>query len=100
MRSVGWAKSAPVDDGGHGAGADVPTLRGRETRRCPPYGALVTALLLSGCSGWQSALDPQGPQAQHLAFIIWLFTAVCAAIWAAVMLALCIALLRRRPQRA
>ncbi len=60
---------------------------------------LLTALLLSGCSGWQSALDPQGPQAQHLAFIIWLFTAVCTAIWVAVMVALLIALIRRRIER-
>ena len=30
----------------------------------------VLALALAGCRGWQSALDPQGPQARELA---WLF---------------------------
>ena len=36
---------------------------------------------LAGCSGWQSALDPHGPEAKHLADLIWIFTAVCAAVW-------------------
>jgi cytochrome c oxidase subunit 2 len=60
----------------------------------------MCSLLLAGCSGWQSALDPRGPQAEHLAFIIWLFTGVCTATWIAVMVALVTALLRRRAQRA
>jgi cytochrome c oxidase subunit 2 len=55
---------------------------------------------LAGCSGWQSALDPQGPEARHLADLIWIFTAVCAAVWLLVMLALLFGLLRRRPLRA
>jgi len=50
-------------------------------------------------SGWQSALDPHGPQAEHLAFIIWLFIGVCTVVFAAVMVVLAIALLRRRPAR-
>ena len=57
-------------------------------------------LLLSGCAGWQSALDPQGPHAKHIASIIWLFIGVCTAVWLAVMVALAIALVRRRAERA
>src|SRR5438309_230016 len=51
----------------------------------PPLAALIP-LLCAGCSGWQSALDPQGPQAQRLTSVIWLFVAICAAIWLLVML--------------
>ncbi len=46
--------------------------------------------------GWQSALDPQGPQAASLHWLIWVFFAVSAIIWTLVMLVLVIALLRRR----
>src|SRR5215207_5068961 len=55
--------------------------------------------VLAGCSGWQSALDPQGPEARHLAELIWIFTAVCAAVWLLVMIALLIGMMRRRPPR-
>jgi cytochrome c oxidase subunit 2 len=61
--------------------------------------APLFALALSGCSGWQSALDPKGPQAQHLAELIWGFTIVCTIIWLLVMIALGFALLRRRAER-
>jgi cytochrome c oxidase subunit II len=64
--------------------------------------AVMTGLLflLTGCSGQQSALDPQGPQAEHLANLFWIFTAVCAAIWLAVMIVLLTAMWRRAPMRA
>ena len=55
----------------------------------------LLAILAGGCSGWQSALDPQGPQANHLARLIWGFTILCAIIWVLVMVALGIALWRR-----
>jgi cytochrome c oxidase subunit 2 len=61
---------------------------------------LPASLTLAGCSGWQSALDPQGPEASHLAELIWLFTAVCAAVWLAVMTVLLIALIRRKTPHA
>ncbi len=54
-------------------------------------------LLLAGCSGWQSALDPRGPSAQDLHGLFWLFTITCTVIWLAVMLVLLAALLRRPP---
>src|SRR3954447_7249970 len=67
-----------------------------------PLGPPAAFLLLSSlgaCSGVQSALDPQGPQAAHLARLFWTFTVVCAAVWFAVMLVLLLGLVRRRPAR-
>ncbi|WP_027145374.1 cytochrome c oxidase subunit II [Mesorhizobium sp. WSM3626] len=52
-------------------------------------------LFLQGCSGWQSALDPKGPAASELAWLIWFFTALCAVIWVLVMIALAAPLLMR-----
>src|SRR3982751_1209585 len=49
---------------------------------------LGLALCLTACSGQQSALNPQGPNAEHLANLFWIFTAVCSAIWLAVMIVL------------
>ncbi len=45
---------------------------------------------------WQSALDPQGPQAAHLNWLIWVFVAVCTVVWLLVMLVLLVGLRRRR----
>jgi len=65
--------------------------------------AVITLLLLTpalaNCSGWQSALDPHGPQAKHLADLIWIFTAVCAVVWLLVMVAMVFGMLRRRAPR-
>lgn len=55
----------------------------------------AAAATLSGCRGWQSALDPQGPQAKHLADLIWIFTAVCTAVYVLVLAALLLGLVRR-----
>jgi cytochrome c oxidase subunit 2 len=51
---------------------------------------------LTGCTGWQSALNPQGPQARQLADLIWTFTVVCGFVWLLTMLLFAIALWRRR----
>ena len=62
---------------------------------------LFPALVLSGCKGWQSALDPHGPQASSLADLFWTFAVVCTIVWTLVMIALAMALLwrhRARPQ--
>ena len=59
----------------------------------------VGTCCLAGCSGWQSALDPQGPQAKHLADLIWTFTIVCSLIWVVVILALLVGLSRRHQER-
>jgi cytochrome c oxidase subunit 2 len=45
---------------------------------------------------WQSALEPQGPVAAHLHWLIWVFAAVCSVVWLLVMLVLLIGLQRRR----
>jgi cytochrome c oxidase subunit II len=52
---------------------------------------------LAACSGWQSALDPRGPQAEHLSTLFWIFTALSTAIWLAVMAVLVVGLVRRVP---
>jgi cytochrome c oxidase subunit II len=61
---------------------------------------LLLTAFTGGCSGWQSALDPQGPQASHLAQLIWGFTTVCAVVFLLVIVALAFALLRRTDMRA
>lgn len=53
------------------------------------------AWLLAGCDGIQSALDTHGPEAESVAWLIWVFTALCSAIWIAVMGGLAIGLLAR-----
>jgi cytochrome c oxidase subunit 2 len=60
---------------------------------------LLALLALSGCSGWQSVLDPKGPQAERLAELIWIFTAISAVIWLAVMVVLLMAIVPRSPDR-
>jgi cytochrome c oxidase subunit 2 len=45
--------------------------------------------------GASSALDPAGPQAGHIAGVWWLFFAVCVVVYAAVLVALLLALTRR-----
>lgn len=47
----------------------------------------------------QSALDPHGAQARTIAHLFWGFVAVCSAVWVLVLIALGIALWRRRPAR-
>jgi cytochrome c oxidase subunit 2 len=54
---------------------------------------------LTGCSGWQSALDPQGPVSASLARLIWLVIGVCGVIWVLVLIVLAWSLLRRRSAR-
>jgi cytochrome c oxidase subunit 2 len=53
-------------------------------------------LLLSNCSGWQSAVDSQGAPAQRLEVLILWIVAVCAVVWLTVVAILARALLRRR----
>jgi cytochrome c oxidase subunit II len=68
-------------------------------RRCRV--ALVSfTLTLAGCQGWQSALDPHGPQSRHLADLFWIFTIVTTAVWVLTMVALLAALPKRRPAEA
>ncbi len=48
----------------------------------------------------QSVLDPAGPQAARIADLWWLMLAVCAAVFLAVMVALLLAIFRRRAAEA
>src|SRR5437763_7831301 len=58
--------------------------------------ALLVPIVTAGCTEWQSALNPGGPQAQELADLFWLFTGVCTVVWLLVMLALGLAVWRGR----
>lgn len=59
---------------------------------------LASALVLSGCSGTHSALDPAGPQARHISNLYWLFFIVCVIVWVLVVAAALIAAFRKRAQ--
>ena len=50
--------------------------------------AMSWLLLCAGCTGWQSALAPKGPQAAQLSWLLWSFIVVCGVIWLLVMLVL------------
>lgn len=69
------------------------------TVRMRPALALLPVIALAGCTGPQSALDPQGPQAGVLNGLFWLFLGVAAVVWVLVMIVLIIALLRRHCER-
>ncbi len=64
-----------------------------------PYSVLLLSLSLAGCGGWQSALDPAGPKAGHLASLIWGFVAFLGAVWFVTMAALVWSLWPRRRGR-
>src|SRR3954463_9139654 len=63
------------------------------------YAVPALSLLLAGCSGWQSALDVHGESAITLKQLIVLIVAVCSVVWALVMIALILALVRKRDRR-
>src|SRR3954468_20733667 len=53
-------------------------------------------LSLTGCQGWQSALDTHGPEAKTLENLFWIFTGILGAVWIATMIAVLFSLRRRR----
>ena len=59
------------------------------------FAAISILGLPRGFSGIQSALDTNGAEAADIAWLITIFTLLCAAIWLLVMIALGIGLLRR-----
>jgi cytochrome c oxidase subunit 2 len=69
--------------------------------RCAFRPSLIwsTGLLLTGCSGPQSSLDPYGPDADTLARLFWNFTGFLTLVWVVTMFALLFAL-RPRPEPA
>ena len=60
-----------------------------------PHRCLLLVLLCSACTGWQSVLQPRGPQAEDLHWLLWVFVLVCTVTWLAVMLVLLAAVRRR-----
>lgn len=71
------------------------TLRALMDRLARTASAFVAALLASGCEGVQSALAPQGPQAERAAFLYWLMTIGGGVIFIVVMLLTGLALFAR-----
>lgn len=57
---------------------------------------LASALTCTGCSGWQSALDPAGFPAFTLRRLMFGIMLSCGIVWAAVLVVLAFALWRRR----
>jgi cytochrome c oxidase subunit II len=62
-------------------------------RVCIASSALLT---LGGCGGWQSVLDVHGLAAINLKQLIILIVAICSVVWMLVMVALILALWRKR----
>lgn len=58
--------------------------RNRSSFVCAKWAALQ-AVLLAGCDGPQSALEPAGHDAEKLAELFWIMTIGATVIWAAVM---------------
>jgi cytochrome c oxidase subunit 2 len=61
--------------------------------------ALLLAAALTGCNDWQSALHPASPKSDEIHSLFLIFLGVAVFVWTAVMLALLIALIRRKPLR-
>lgn len=60
---------------------------------------LCLVLLLTGCDGSQSALDPSGPAAREIAILWWIMLAVAAGILLLVVVLLLFPFLRAREKR-
>lgn len=77
---------------------DVATER-HALNRLRAITGVVAAVGLAGCSQSHSALRPAGPEAEQLAWLIWLFITVSAATWLLVMVVLLAGIRRRRGPR-
>jgi len=53
-------------------------------------------LPLAACAGRQSALDPQGLQSDQILRTFFIFLIVAAVVWIAVVIALCVGMLRQK----
>ncbi|SCB50361.1 cytochrome c oxidase subunit 2 [Bradyrhizobium shewense] len=64
----------------------------------PMRTALVpfATLPLAACAGRQSALDPQGLQSDEILRTLFIFLIVAAVVWIAVVIVLCVSMLRRK----
>jgi cytochrome c oxidase subunit II len=68
----------------------------RRPRRGELVGLAASGLLLAGCGGEQSALNPGGPSAGRLAALWWWLFAVAVVVWLVVVFLLVWALVLRR----
>ncbi len=59
-------------------------------------GVVTAAMMLCGCSGTQSVLNPAGPQASAIASLSAWFFGICLVAYGLTMAALALALVRRR----
>jgi cytochrome c oxidase subunit 2 len=57
-------------------------------------------IMLTACSGPQSSLDASSPQAGEISTLFWCFIAILALVYCATMVALALALFRRRKDTA
>ena len=60
---------------------------------------IAVILTLPGCTGWQSALDPQSPQSDQLKHLLIIFVVISAIVWVGVMIALFLGITRRNGRR-
>src|SRR5436305_8827347 len=65
-------------------------------RALKPALLVPLAVMLAGCDGWQSAWDVHGESAISLKQLIILIVAVCSLVWALVIIALILAVVRKR----
>lgn len=72
---------------GRGALSSFRQRRSTAPRVLRALGRAVAAVLLAGCAGSQSALDPAGPEARAVAELFWVMAGAGAVIWAAVVAA-------------
>jgi cytochrome c oxidase subunit 2 len=57
---------------------------------------VMLPLLVAGCAGNHSALDPAGPQAGRISKLYWLYFGVCVFVWVAVAVVALVGTFRRR----
>jgi cytochrome c oxidase subunit II len=77
----------------------VEAVRPRAVRHPSGSGAgwlAAVVLLLGGCAGSPSMLDPQSPQADHISALWWLMFAMAAAVFLIVTGLVVVAVVRRR----
>jgi cytochrome c oxidase subunit 2 len=85
-RLTGTAR--PIRSEGHPGSAVGRPAQNALARLRAASKAAVLCPLLAGCSGVQSALDPAGPEAEHVAHLFFVMVIGGAVIWIAVIAAL------------
>lgn len=76
-----------------------PVTRRQGTRSLACALSMLSCLLMGGCAGVQSALDPAGPQAARISGLWWFMFWLSAVVFVAVLGATLLAVWRGRAQR-